>query len=50
MAREKPQAIFLAAAVVGGILANDTQPVEFLTANLQIQNNIIDTAHKLVVE
>jgi GDP-L-fucose synthase len=50
MAREKPQAIFLAAAVVGGILANDTQPVEFLTANLQIQNNIIDTAHRLGVE
>jgi GDP-L-fucose synthase len=50
MAHEKPQAIFVVAAVVGGILANDTRPVEFLTANLQIQTNIIDTAHRLGVE
>ena len=50
MARTKPQAIILAAAIVGGILANDTRPVEFLTDNLQIQNNIIDTAHRIGVE
>lgn len=50
MAEAKPQAIFLAAAVVGGILANDTRPVDFLTDNLLIQTNIIATAHKLGVE
>ncbi|MSO72163.1 MAG: GDP-L-fucose synthase [Rhodospirillaceae bacterium] len=50
MGEAKPQAIFLAAAVVGGILANDTRPVDFLTNNLFIQTNIIATAHKLGVE
>jgi len=50
MKREKPQAIFLAAAVVGGIIANSTRPVEFLTNNLQLQNNIIATAHDIGVE
>ncbi len=50
MTKEKPQAIFVAAAVVGGILANDTRPVDFLTNNLLIQTNIIATAHKLGVE
>ncbi len=50
MADQKPQCIFLAAAVVGGILANDTHPVEFLSDNLQIQSNIISSAHKLNVE
>jgi len=50
MAREKPEAIFVASAVVGGILANSTRPVDFLTNNLLIQTNIIDTAHKLGVE
>ena len=50
MTENKPQAIFVAAAVVGGILANDTRPVDFLTSNLLIQSNIIATAHKLGVE
>jgi GDP-L-fucose synthase len=50
MAAHKPQAIFLAAAVVGGILANDARPVEFLTDNLLIQTNILSAAHKLGVE
>ena len=50
MTEAKPQAIFVAAAVVGGILANDTRPVDFLTNNLLIQTNIIATAHKLGVE
>ncbi len=50
MTEAKPQAIFLAAAVVGGILANDTRPVDFLTDNLLIQTNIIATAHRLGVE
>lgn len=38
---EQPQYVFLAAAKVGGILANDTYPVEFLVENLKIQNNVI---------
>lgn len=42
---EKPEYVFVAAAKVGGILANDTQPVEFLLENLEIQNNIINSAH-----
>lgn len=50
MGEKKPQAIFVAAAVVGGIVANDTRPAEFLTDNLQIQTNIIATAHKIGVE
>lgn len=50
MAKNKPDAVFIAAAVVGGILANDTRPVDFLTDNLAIQNNIIATAHKVDVE
>ncbi len=50
MAKAKPDAIFVAAAVVGGILANNTRPVDFLTDNLFIQGNIISTAHKIGVE
>lgn len=50
MREAKPQAIFLAAAVVGGIIANSTRPVEFLTNNLQLQNNVIATAHEIGVE
>ncbi len=43
---EKPEYIFLAAARVGGILANDTYPAEFIRDNLMIQSNIIDAAYK----
>ncbi|MDX2143633.1 MAG: GDP-L-fucose synthase [Rhodospirillaceae bacterium] len=50
MAAKKPQAIFIAAAVVGGIVANDSRPADFLADNLQIQTNIMTTAHKLGVE
>src|SRR6478752_7202886 len=45
MAREKPDAVFLAAAKVGGILANDTYPADFLYDNLMIEANIIQAAH-----
>jgi GDP-L-fucose synthase len=38
---EKPEYVFLAAAKVGGIVANNTYRAEFLYDNLQIQNNII---------
>ena len=44
---EKPYAIINAAAKVGGILANDTYPYEFLMDNMLIQNNIIRSAHEL---
>ena len=42
----RPRYVFLAAAKVGGILANDTQPAEFLQANLAIQTNVIDAAYR----
>lgn len=41
-----PEYVFLAAARVGGILANDTRPAEFLRDNLEIQTNIIDSAYR----
>jgi GDP-L-fucose synthase len=42
----KPEYVFLAAAKVGGILANDTHPAEFLRDNLAIQTNVIDSAYR----
>ncbi|MCL1936832.1 MAG: GDP-L-fucose synthase [Candidatus Azobacteroides sp.] len=44
--REKPQYVFLAAAKVGGIVANNTYRGQFIYENLQIQNNIIHAAYK----
>lgn len=46
MARERPDAIFLAAARVGGILANDRFPADFLYDNMMIEANIIEAAHR----
>jgi GDP-L-fucose synthase len=46
----KPQVVFLAAAKVGGILANDNSPVDFLYDNLMIQANVITAAFKAGVE
>ncbi len=43
-ARERPEYVFLAAARVGGILANSTYPAEFLRDNLLIEANVIDSA------
>jgi GDP-L-fucose synthase len=43
-AAERPTHVFLAAAKVGGILANDTRPAEFIRDNLLIQSNVIDAA------
>ena len=43
-AEAKPEFVFIAAAKVGGIHANDTEPAEFLFENLQIQNNLIHAA------
>jgi len=45
LANEKPDAVIIAAAKVGGIHANDTYPVEFLSENLQIETNLMDAAH-----
>lgn len=50
MEAAKPDAIFLAAAKVGGILANSTYPADFLYDNLMIEANIIEAAHQTGVE
>jgi GDP-L-fucose synthase len=42
--RERPAVVILAAAKVGGILANSSYPVDFLTENLRIQINVLDAA------
>jgi len=42
---EKPEYVFLAAAKVGGILANSTFPVDFIRSNLMVQNNVIDASY-----
>ena len=49
-ADEKPEYVFLAAAKVGGILANKTQKADFIYDNLQIQNNVIYNAWKYKVK
>ena len=46
----KPDVIIDAAAKVGGILANNNYPYQFLMENMQIQNNLINEAHSLAVE
>src|SRR5271155_1660495 len=43
---KKPDAVFLAAAKVGGILANDTYPADFLYENLMIEANVIEGAYR----
>ncbi len=43
---EKPDYVFLAAAKVGGIHANDTYPADFIRDNIQIQTNVIDAAYR----
>lgn len=49
-ASERPEFVFVAAARVGGIQANDTRPAEFLYENLQIQNNLIHHAWRAGVK
>ena len=46
MQAEKPDAVFLAAARVGGILANDTRPAEFICDNLAIETAVIEGARR----
>jgi len=48
--KEQIEVVIDAAAKVGGILANNDFPYQFLMENLQIQNNLIDSAHKLGIE
>lgn len=50
LSKEKPDAIVIAAAKVGGIQANNTYPVEFLSQNLQIETNLMDGAHAADIE
>ena len=50
MAAARPQVAFVCAATVGGILANDTRPVDFLYDNLMIEANVIKSAHDVGVE
>ncbi|WP_090340861.1 GDP-L-fucose synthase [Dyadobacter koreensis] len=47
---ERPEYVFLAAAKVGGIMANNIYRAEFLFDNLQIQNNVIDSAYRVNVK
>lgn len=48
--QEKPEFVFLAAAKVGGILANDTYPADFIRENLQIQTSVIDASYRAGVK
>lgn len=48
--KTKPDALVIAAAKVGGIGANSSLPVDFLSINLQIQTNLIDAAHEADID
>lgn len=48
--RENPDCVVIAAAKVGGIQANSTYPVDFLSENLQIETNLIDACHTANIE
>jgi GDP-L-fucose synthase len=50
MGQQRPTAVIIAAAKVGGIVANNNFPVEFLSENVQVQTNLMDAAHKFDVE
>lgn len=50
LASERPEYVFLAAAKVGGILANDTYPAEFIEQNLAIQNSVIHESWRVGVK
>lgn len=49
-AAERPDTVFLAAAKVGGIHANNTYPAEFIYDNLMVEANVIDAAHRFGVK
>ncbi len=48
--QEQPEYVFVAAAKVGGILANDTYPADFIRDNLQIQTSVIDASYRCGVK
>lgn len=48
--KERPEYVFLAAAKVGGILANNTYPADFIRENLEIQNHVIDACYRYGVD
>ena len=48
--QERPEYVFMAAATVGGIMANDTYPAAFVADNIMIETNVIDAAHRSGVE
>lgn len=48
--KEKPDYVFLAAAKVGGILANDSYPAEFIYKNIMIEANVVNAAHQSSVK
>ena len=48
--QERPEIVFLAAAKVGGIMANNTRPAEFIAENLAIQDSVIRAAHEIGVK
>jgi len=50
ISKAKPEAVFVAAATVGGILANSTRPAEFLYDNIMIAGNVIETARRAGVK
>jgi GDP-L-fucose synthase len=50
LAASRPDTVFVAAATVGGILANDTRPAEFLYDNMMIEGNLIDGARRIGVK
>ncbi len=50
LAANKPDTVFVAAATVGGILANDTRPAEFLYDNMMIEGNLIEGARRIRVK
>ncbi|HWE72082.1 MAG TPA: GDP-L-fucose synthase [Stellaceae bacterium] len=50
LAAKRPDTIFVAAATVGGILANDTRPAEFLYDNMMIEGNLIEGARRIGVK
>ena len=49
MAEARPEVVFVAAATVGGILANDTRPADFIYDNLMIAGNLIEAARRCKV-
>lgn len=50
ISKKRPRVLIMAAAKVGGIVANQNRPVDFLSINIQIQTNLLDAAHTFDVE